>query len=120
MEQMKLMRAAQRQVLDQDWGRLIWYASGKIGNSQHMTLGQCIIKPGQANPLHSHPNSDEILHVAQGRIMHTFEGGKDVEMNEGDSITVPPNIPHRARNIGTKDAVLLVAFSTAERQVKGE
>jgi quercetin dioxygenase-like cupin family protein len=116
----KVLKADKREVIPQEWGKLIWFASAKLGNSQDMTLGQCILKPGQSNPLHSHPNCSEILHVAHGRIMHTSEGGKDVELNEGDSIACPPNFPHRAKNIADADAVLFVAFSSAHRQVKGE
>ena len=39
---------------------------------------------------------------------------------EGDTIVVPPDFPHQARNVGDIDAVLLIAFSSADRQVKGE
>ena len=51
--------------------------------------------------------------------MHTIDGGKESEMIEGDTITVPPGVPHNARNVGDLDAVLLVCFSTAERQISG-
>ena len=51
--------------------------------------------------------------------MHTAEHG-EVELREGDVITVPVNFPHNARNIGDIDAVLEIAFSSADRQVRGE
>jgi oxalate decarboxylase/phosphoglucose isomerase-like protein (cupin superfamily) len=38
-------------------------------------------------------------------------------MTTGDTITIPPNMAHNARNIGDLDAVLLVVFSSSERQV---
>ena len=120
MDKTIVVRSAQAEVIAQDWGRLTWYAGRKLGNSTHMTLGVCEIKPGCANPMHSHPNCEEILRVAKGRIMHTIEGGKEIEMREGDAITVPVNLPHNARNIGDTDAVLLIAFTSADRQVKGE
>jgi len=47
-------------------------------------------------------------------------GGKSVELNEGDVITLPTNLPHQARNIGQTLAVLLIAFSSAERRTRGE
>jgi quercetin dioxygenase-like cupin family protein len=120
MDQPKILKASDRQVLPQEWGKLVWFASGKLGNSAEMTLGQCVLNPGQANPPHSHPNCCEILHVARGRIAHTVEGGKDVELGEGDTITIPRDFPHRAKNIGEGEAVLSIAFSSADRQVKGE
>lgn len=120
MGKARILRANQCEAIEADWGCLIWYASGSLGNSGDMTVGKCVIRPGCENPLHSHPNCSEVLVVLQGRIAHTIEGGKSVELEEGDVITLPTNLPHRARNIGEADAVLLIAFSAADRQTKGE
>jgi len=38
--------------------------------------------------------------VAQGRILHTAAAGRDIELGEGDAISIPPDFPHRAKNIG--------------------
>jgi quercetin dioxygenase-like cupin family protein len=75
-----------------------------------------VIKPGCANPLHSHPNCSEVIVVVQGRVSHTIEGGAHVELNVGDVITVPPDLPHQAINIGDDDVVLSIAFTSADRQ----
>ncbi len=115
-----IIRADDCDTVEEDWGRLTWYANASIGNSGDMTVGKCIIKPGFENPLHSHPNCSEVLAVLQGRIEHVIEGGKSVELNEGDVITLPTNLPHQARNIGQMDAVLLIAFSSADRRTRGE
>ncbi len=58
------------------WGTLTWYA--ELGNSGDMTVGRCVIRPGAANPLHSHPNCSEVLVVMQGRIAHTADRGTTV------------------------------------------
>ena len=108
------------EVVEADWGSLTWYANATRGNSQEMTVGKCIIHPGKENPLHSHPNCSEILVVMQGKISHRIEDGKEVEMHPGDVITVPPNLPHNARNIAQEDAVLFVAFSSAHRETRDE
>ena len=115
-----VLRADQCESVRADWGELTWFASGKLGNSDEMTIGRCVIRPGQANPPHSHPNCSEVLVVMQGRIAHLIEEGREVEMGVGDTITVPPDLPHQARNIGDGDAVLSIAFSSADRQTKGE
>jgi quercetin dioxygenase-like cupin family protein len=73
-----------------------------------------------ANPRHYHPNCDEILTVIQGKIQHTWMDGEDVEMNEGDTITIPSGILHQARNIGSGNAVLMIAFTSADRETVGE
>lgn len=104
---------------EQEWGRLVWMVSGALGNSETMTMGKCFIKPGCANPPHYHPNCDEVLHVLRGRIEHRLDG-EYVEMNAGDTISIPIGCIHNARNIGTEEAEFVVSFSSAERQVVGE
>jgi quercetin dioxygenase-like cupin family protein len=112
-------RAADRQVIEQTWGRITWYASGPLGNSATMTVGEAVIRPGQENPRHYHPNCDEILHVMRGRILHSM-GTQQVEMTVGDTVSIPTGVRHNARNIGTEDAVLAISFSSAHREVIGE
>lgn len=116
----KILRASECEISEAAWGSLTWYASGRLGNSQNITVGRCTIKPGCENPLHSHPNCPEVLVVLQGRIRHTIEEGREEALTEGDVITIPATLPHKARNIGDVDAVLLVAFPTADRQTRGE
>jgi quercetin dioxygenase-like cupin family protein len=41
-------------------------------------------------------------------------------MHTGDTVSIPAGIHHNAKNIGTGDAVLFIAFSSAHRQVVGE
>ena len=120
MSKATILRATECDTVEADWGRLTWYASASLGNSSDMTVGKCVIRPGGENPLHSHPNCSEVLVVLKGRVAHTIEGGETVELDHGDVITLPVNLPHNARNTGEEDAVLLIAFSSADRQTKGE
>jgi len=114
-----LRTSAQAQRETQPWGELQWFASRALGNSTTMTVGRAIIRPGQANPVHRHPNCDEILQVRSGHIMHKI-GDREVEMHAGDIVTIPQGMAHNARNIGTEDAVLDVYFSSADRVAIGE
>lgn len=102
-----------------EWGSLTWFASKELCNSEGVTVGRCIIKPGCANPRHFHPNCDEVLYVLEGTILHTYEG-EEIRMEKGDTILIPANIPHHAKNIGENDAVLSIAFSSGQRQTIGE
>lgn len=120
MEQIVLKRSDEAIAQPQPWGELIWHAGRALNNSGEMTVGRCILNPGQANPPHSHPNCSEILVVQEGHIMHTFNNGEDVEMKPGDAITIPAGIKHNARNIGAGRAELIVIFSSADRQTRGE
>ncbi|HEV8245632.1 MAG TPA: cupin domain-containing protein [Polyangiaceae bacterium] len=98
-----------------DWGKLTWYASRKIGNSDAMTLGRCVIGPGRENKPHLHPNCSETLVVMTGRIAHTLDAD-EVVLEAGDSVTIPPGVVHRARNLEQSEAVLWIAFSSADRE----
>jgi quercetin dioxygenase-like cupin family protein len=103
-----------------DWGNLTWFANRAIGNSDDMTVGRCILKPGHMNGRHYHPNCSETLVVIQGRIKHTITGDRETELGEGDTVVIPPNIRHCATNVGQIDAILFIAFSSADRQTVGE
>jgi quercetin dioxygenase-like cupin family protein len=115
-----LIKHSDLQYVDAEWGQLTWYANDQLGNADTLTLGRCLIYQGQANPRHYHPNCDEILTVMQGKIRHTWIDGQEVEMSEGDTITIPRGMMHQAHNMGMGDAVLLIAFTAANRQTIGE
>jgi quercetin dioxygenase-like cupin family protein len=102
------------------WGNLTWFANRALGNSDEMTVGRCILKPGHTNGRHHHPNCSETLVVIQGRIKHTATGDGETELGEGDTVVIPPNVRHCATNIGQSDAVLFIAFSSADRQTVSE
>ena len=115
-----VLRKADIKTQEYPWGSLTWFAGQAVGNSQEITVGKCVIHPGQANPRHNHPNCCEVLVVMQGKISHTLDEGKECTLTEGDVISVPPHVAHQARNIGDTDAVLFITFSAGDRQTKGE
>lgn len=114
-----LTARADVRVEPQPWGRLEWMVSGSQGNSDTLTVGKCFIRPGENNPVHHHPNCDEVLHVVSGRIRHRVND-EYVEMTAGDTISIPMGAIHNATNIGDETCELLICFDTAERQVVGE
>jgi quercetin dioxygenase-like cupin family protein len=60
-----------------------------------------------------------VLHVVRGHIEHRV-GDEWVEMNAGDTISVPLGVIHQARNLGPEESEFLITFNTADRQVIGE
>ncbi|BCM90179.1 hypothetical protein IAD21_02030 [Abditibacteriota bacterium] len=109
----------QGEVLDFDWGRIVWLVSGAQGTSNTMTFGRVTIKAGHANPRHRHPNCDEILHLLSGQIEHSL-GDEKIVMNAGDTISIPTGIVHNARTISPEDAIMVICFSSPDRQTEGE
>jgi quercetin dioxygenase-like cupin family protein len=114
-----IARSADNVVEPQSWGTLIWMVSGKQESSETMTVGRCHISPGMANPRHYHPNCDEVLHLIDGTIEHSA-GDDLVTLRAGDTISIPANVWHNARNIGDGEAVMLISFSSAHREAVGE
>jgi quercetin dioxygenase-like cupin family protein len=104
----------------QTWGELTWFANRELENSEEVTVGRCVLNIGQSNPRHYHPNCSEVLVVYKGRIHHTIDNGGQTEMKEGDTVTIAPNVWHQATNIGDSEAVLIIIFSSADRETVGE
>ena len=96
-----------------DWGRLTKFANNSLGNSQNLSVECCIIKSNCSTPRHYHPNCEEILIVIEGYIRHSSEEGY-TEIGPGDSVTIPENFPHQAINIGESEAILYLAYSSAD------
>lgn len=102
------------------WGTITWLVSGAISNSETMTFGRVVIRTGQGNAEHLHDNCDEILHLLEGELEHAAGPGCVFHMKPGDTITLPAGTAHCARSVGDRDAVMVVAYSSAYRQVKNE
>jgi quercetin dioxygenase-like cupin family protein len=77
------------------------------------------LNPGHANPRHSHPNCDEVLHVLCGRLEHSV-GDEVVVLEPGDTLVIPAGVPHQARTLGTEPADTVVAYSTGRREFRLE
>lgn len=120
MEKYVIKPSGEVDLVDFEWGCLHWYAGAPQSNSDHVTVGKCVLFPGQANPKHYHPNCEEVLHVLSGRIEHFVEGEGWLPMKTGDTITVKQDVWHQARNVGDDEAHLLICFSSPERKTIGE
>lgn len=115
-----VIRSGDRPVDDTDWGSLQWL----VGKDSHpelgLTVGCVVFKPGKSNPAHHHPNCDELLTVIQGELEHSLPDGGTAKLGVGDSIILKAGRAHYARNPGSENAVVIVAFNSADRQTVGE
>lgn len=98
------------------WGEIHWLTSQATNGAKELTLGFTSVAPGGRNPLHRHPNCEEVLYVISGEIEHIVEGAPKARLRGGEAILIPRNLKHQAINIGSVPAVLLVAFSSAQRE----
>lgn len=99
-----------------DWGSIQWQCSGELFDDAQQTFGFVQIKPGRKNPLHKHPNSDEVLYLLEGELIHSL-GDERYHMTPGMSIHIPQGVEHDARNPTDQVARMLVAYPTSDRQV---
>lgn len=105
-------------TVSEDWGTLIWLASGELSRSD-ITVGRVLIKQGKANPRHCHDNCEEVLYLLQGKLRHSF-GDETVDMAAGDTLVLGPGVMHNAINIGDTDADMIVVYSSGQRDFRKE
>lgn len=103
-----------------DWGSITWLHSSAFSGSREMTLGEVVIRSGQSNPMHTHANCEEALYLLEGELEHTCGDEQPYPLRPGSSILIPRGIPHNARCTSECDARMLVAYSSAAREMKGE
>jgi quercetin dioxygenase-like cupin family protein len=74
-------------------------------------------QPGYVAPIHSHPYL-EILHILDGVAEAWIEGREDekVLLNKGDTIALPPNVPHSFRVVG-HDVLRLLGTHVSPKRI---
>ncbi len=105
------------EVLKLAWGQITWLVSRSLQNSETMTVGRVFINAGAGNPVHRHPNCDEVLHVLRGRIEHSL-GSATFVLNPGDTISIPAGVWHNARTLDNTEAEMIICFSSADRETE--
>jgi len=79
------------------------------------TFGVVTIAPGKRNPLHAHPNCEELLYVLSGECSHKL-GEELYELSPGIVIRIPRGVKHWARCTSAEPLVAVISFSTPDRQ----
>jgi len=101
------------------WGKIAWLHNGETG-AEGLTVGEVIINPGQANAVHAHPNCEEVLYLISGELEHTCGDEGPYHLKPGMSIRIPKGVRHNAHCTSAEPARMLVAYSSAYRQVSNE
>jgi len=98
------------------WGFMQWLCSGTLFGDAQQTFGYVEINPGEKNPKHYHPNSDEVLYLLAGELDHSL-GDEVHHLRAGMAIHIAQGVAHDAINRGITVARMLVAYPTPDRQV---
>ena len=96
--------------------RIKWLFSGQTAPGAEQTLGYVVIEPGAKNPLHAHPNCEEVLYLISGQLDHSL-GDEVYRLNPGDAIRVPAGVKHDARSVGDSPAEMVVCYSVPNREM---
>jgi phosphonatase-like hydrolase len=98
-----------------DWGTLQWLCNEQLSPGARQTIGICHIFPGRRNPVHFHPNCEEVLHLLAGEGMHSV-GGELVKLSAGSTIRIPAGVRHNLANTGSAAITCLISFSSGRRE----
>lgn len=104
------------------WGSIKWSVTGEHFPGAPLTLGEVVINPTKGHDRHTHPESDEVLHVLEGTGMQTVGDSGEFEVGAGDSIVVPRGTEHSTFNTGWRQMRLLAIYMPggAEEALKGD
>ena len=61
---------------------------------ENIMLARVLLKKGCFVPEHSHPN-EQVTFIAEGALRFKIDG-KEIVVNSGEVLTIPPNMPHSA------------------------
>lgn len=67
-------------------------------------------EPGQATPLHAHPDDDEVIFCVEGRGAITFEAREPVPIAAGSLVSLPAGLVHGIE--AAPDSRMVVIYTT--------
>ena len=85
----------------------------KLQNENKNMLGYSVFKPGIDTKQKIHVEAEELAYVLSGSGKLTV-GNELVTFREGDSIFIPPGVPHGVRNDGREDVAMVFVFSSPD------
>ena len=81
-----------------------------VHGNREQSLAEAIVPPGGATVSHCHHHSEEIYHFTAGEGLMRL-GGEEFAVMTGDTVCIPPGIPHSLSNPGRRELRLLCCSS---------
>jgi quercetin dioxygenase-like cupin family protein len=89
----------------------------KVIHTEQMTIARLNIQKGAVVPEHAHIN-EQVANVERGALQFHI-GGVDLVVNAGESLVIPPNVPHGV--VALEDCVVTDVFTPRrEDWLKGD
>ena len=98
------------------WGAIKWLCNDQIDPEAEQTFGVVYIQAGEANPLHAHPNCEELIYLISGECDHTL-GDEVLPLKAGMMLRIPRGVPHKAVNTGWDPVMMVISYSSGRRQM---
>ena len=118
MTDLKVVRLADTETVS--FGPLSNYQPiiGDDAGTTPIRTGIQTAQPGYQAPLHSHPYL-EVLHILDGVAEAWMEGreAEKIVLRRGDTIALPPGVPHSFRVVGDQPLRLLGTHASPKRIV---
>ena len=117
---MKVIRLADTEIVKFGPDAVYQLILGDDEGTTPIRTGIQTSEPGYVAPVHSHPYM-EILHILDGTAEAWIDGQDDskVTLEKGDTIALPPNVPHSFRVVGDQPLRLLGTHVSPKRIVSG-
>lgn len=93
------------------WGAIKWSVDAYTFPDAPITVGEVVINPTKGHDVHTHPESDEVLHVIEGDGVQTVGDSGEFPITAGDSIYVPRGTEHSTFNTGWRQLRLIAIYS---------
>src|SRR5690625_1141418 len=102
------------------WGSIKWGVTAERFPGAPITVGEVVINPTKGHDIHTHPESDEVLHVIEGEGVQTVGDSGEFPGKAGDGVDVPSGTAHSTFNTGWRQMRLLAIYSPggAERALR--
>lgn len=110
-------RVADEAGVTTEWGHLAWLIGEVETPGAEQTFGVVTIRPNQRNPLHLHPNCEELLYVISGECDHLL-GEVTYRLGPGSVIRIPRGVPHWARCTSAEPLTAVISFSAPDRRTE--
>ena len=81
-------------------------AGTPTGNSLHQSLAEATVPAGAETEEHYHEVSEEIYFFTAGSGVMKL-GDEETDVSAGDTVVIPPGMPHKLRNPGAEPLKLL-------------
>src|SRR5437899_1787190 len=111
----KVTDAAQLPVEQNAWGTLQWVCNARLMPGSTQTVGLATLLRGKHNPVHYHPNCEEVLYVISGEGLQSYDG-RTILLKAGMTIRIPAMVKHNLTNTGAETLRTLVSFSSGDRK----